>query len=329
MDKRLIAWLKKTLSVLLLIGIFSFFAISLHKSWNSLGDYGFSWGYAALLAFASLCSILFSAVVYFVILRAMKINVTLTESISSHAIGDFSSYLPGRVWNVLVRWRIIKDKMRLADSVVAITIEAVLLIISAMIVFFLGVFFDKTLFLKYAWLVYVSLPLLILLIHPKVLSFFMNIALRILKKKPIIINIKLKDMALTALICIAYWAVYGFTLFFAIASIYPIGFAMIPKVLIANASSWVIGFLAALTPAGLGVKEGLTVLLLSSSVPKAQLIASTVFARIVFMLVHFCFVAICVAWLIKSHKFKNIKSLFSKEDDAMAKKEGIGTRRKE
>lgn len=309
---------KGVLSAAVIIAILTFFAIGLYKSWDSLGDYRFSWGYALLLAFMSLCSILLSAAVYFAILRAMKINVTLKEAVGSHAIGDFSSYLPGRVWNVLVRWRVIRDKMRLADSVVAISIEAVLLIISAMIVFLLGIFFDKGLFVKYAPPVYIFLPILLLMIHPRVLSFFMNIALRLLKKKPLTISIKLKDMALIALICVVYWAVYGLALFFAISSIYPASFAIIPKVIIANASSWVIGFLAALTPAGLGVKEGLTVLLLSSTVPKAQLIASTLFARLVFMLVHFGVVAVCLAYMLKLHKFKNIKSLLEVEKNEKA-----------
>ena len=61
-----------------------------------------------------------------------------------------------------------------------------------------------------------------------------------------------------------YWAVTGLAFAALVASIYPLAMADVPLVVAAYAAAYAAGFLALLTPAGLGVREGVLVVALLS-----------------------------------------------------------------
>ena len=70
-----------------------------------------------------------------------------------------------------------------------------------------------------------------------------------------------------------------------------------PLVTAAFALSWLIGFLAPGAPAGLGVREGIMVVLLSGAADNAQLLVFVLLARLVTMLGDACNFLIGTAWL--------------------------------
>src|SRR4030095_14078882 len=58
----------------------------------------------------------------------------------------------------------------------------------------------------------------------------------------------------------AYWAVTGVAFATLVASLYPLAATDVPVVVAAYAAAYAVGFLALLTPAGLGVREGILVI---------------------------------------------------------------------
>lgn len=71
----------------------------------------------------------------------------------------------------------------------------------------------------------------------------------------------------------------------------------LPLVTAAFALSWLVGFLAPGAPAGLGVREGIMVVLLSGAADNAQLLVFVLLARLVTMLGDACNFLIGSAWL--------------------------------
>jgi uncharacterized membrane protein YbhN (UPF0104 family) len=83
----------------------------------------------------------------------------------------------------------------------------------------------------------------------------------------------------------AYWAVTGLAFAALVASLYPLGAGDLPLVVAAYAAAYAAGFLALLTPAGLGVREGVLVVALAPVLPAGPALVVALVSRVWMMLV--------------------------------------------
>jgi uncharacterized membrane protein YbhN (UPF0104 family) len=82
-----------------------------------------------------------------------------------------------------------------------------------------------------------------------------------------------------------YWAVTGVAFAFLVASLYPLAATDVPVVVAAYAAAYAVGFLALLTPAGLGVREGVLVVALAPVLPAGPALVVALVSRLWMMLV--------------------------------------------
>jgi uncharacterized membrane protein YbhN (UPF0104 family) len=82
-----------------------------------------------------------------------------------------------------------------------------------------------------------------------------------------------------------YWAVTGLAFAVLVASLYPLAPADVPLVMAAYAAAYAAGFLALLTPAGLGVREGVLVVALAPVLPAGPALVVALLSRVWMMLV--------------------------------------------
>jgi uncharacterized membrane protein YbhN (UPF0104 family) len=83
----------------------------------------------------------------------------------------------------------------------------------------------------------------------------------------------------------AYWVVTGLAFAALVASLYPLATADVPVVVAAYAAAYAAGFLALLTPAGLGVREGVLVVALAPVLPAGPALVVALASRVWMMLV--------------------------------------------
>ena len=83
----------------------------------------------------------------------------------------------------------------------------------------------------------------------------------------------------------AYWAVTGVAFAALVASLYPLAATDVPVVVAAYAAAYAVGFLALLTPAGLGVREGVLVVALAPVLPAGPALVVALISRLWMMLV--------------------------------------------
>ncbi|MBU2637878.1 MAG: hypothetical protein KJ955_02805 [Nanoarchaeota archaeon] len=121
--------------------------------------------------------------------------------------------------------------------------------------------------LEYSIVFYTALPLCLIAMHPRILSFLLNIAMRILKKPAVAINITYFDLLTINLVYAFYWLFSGTSLFMLIRAVYPLSWAYLPYLILAFAVAWAIGFLSIIFPAGLGIREGILLYMLSAYIP--------------------------------------------------------------
>jgi glycosyltransferase 2 family protein len=82
----------------------------------------------------------------------------------------------------------------------------------------------------------------------------------------------------------AYWAVTGLAFAALVASLHPLAAADVPLVVAAYAAAYAAGFLALLTPAGLGVREGVLVVALTPVLPAGPALVVALVSRVWMML---------------------------------------------
>jgi uncharacterized membrane protein YbhN (UPF0104 family) len=82
-----------------------------------------------------------------------------------------------------------------------------------------------------------------------------------------------------------YWAVTGLAFATLVASMYPLDVSDVPLVVAAYAAAYAVGFLALLTPAGLGIREGVLVVALAPVLPAGPALVVALVSRLWMMLV--------------------------------------------
>ena len=83
----------------------------------------------------------------------------------------------------------------------------------------------------------------------------------------------------------AYWVVTGLAFAALVASLYPLAAGDVPLVVAAYAAAYAAGFLALLTPAGLGVRDGVLVVALAPVLPAGPALVVALVSRVWMMLV--------------------------------------------
>jgi uncharacterized membrane protein YbhN (UPF0104 family) len=89
-----------------------------------------------------------------------------------------------------------------------------------------------------------------------------------------------------------YWAVTGLAFAALVASLHPLAPGDVPVVVAAYAAAYAAGFLALLTPAGLGVREGVLVIALAPVLPAGPALVVALLSRVWMMLVELAGAAI-------------------------------------
>jgi uncharacterized membrane protein YbhN (UPF0104 family) len=113
----------------------------------------------------------------------------------------------------------------------------------------------------------VVIGIMVLVLYPKLLERIINLALKILKKEKIALNFKPRDMLFYLLLYSGSWFLFGFIFWVFIKSITPVSLDIYLSLTGAFAGSFTLGFLAFFAPGGIGVREGILVVLLSNFFP--------------------------------------------------------------
>ncbi|MDA3780463.1 MAG: lysylphosphatidylglycerol synthase domain-containing protein, partial [Bacteroidales bacterium] len=196
------------------------------------------------------------------ILRMYNIKVKPLFAVYSHGISVFAKYIPGKIWVILGRAYKVSTKNFSLKFVSALSLkeQLIYLLLGLLVSFPAVLIYDK--FSYYSLLVFVSIIGLSVLLFSKIFhAFVVNIFERVFKKK---IHIPLlefnKSLRVSGLILV-YWGIWIFAFYFFVR-------AILPEVSFISAFAFPIsvsyGVLAIIMPGGIGVREGIMVLFLTS-----------------------------------------------------------------
>lgn len=228
------------------------------------------WDYVALSFVAFLLMALFWGVMWHLATLAVGVGLPIKKALAAYFTSQLGKFLPGKVWMMAARFAIYHSELTDAPRVsVAVLLEASLHLGGQLLLLVvLALFYTLE---GYESLRTVALLILIALLvssHPKILQFALNVAMRILKKPRVELEL---TYAHIILLYLGYTFVYSFgvigvlLLYQAFA---PLSSSLFLPVSLSSVISGVGGMLVIFVPAGLGVREGLMYGILVNFVPQ-------------------------------------------------------------
>jgi hypothetical protein len=272
---------------MIVVAIFVFLGKMVWDHWNQVKDAPFT---LRPLPFVS--SILLFVLSYFIQIWAwylitlkLRIAVSVRETLESWFYSQLGKYVPGKVWLLLSRFYFYESRGKSKKTIsIALFVETVTMIVAAGLMFLVALVFFKEVRPFFAgrqsvWLVLVFL-LGFLSLRPRVLEKILNWTLARFKKDPVSLSISYSDILWILVVSIISWVVGGVGFYLFVDSVYPMGPQYILFLTGALASSNTIGLIALFAPAGLGVREGALVYILSLVMAAPVAVVISILTRI-------------------------------------------------
>ncbi len=235
------------------------------------------------------------------ILGSLGYGIKSRTAVISWIYSNIGKYMPGKVWQFIGRTALTK-KVKPEITLFTVFLEVAISFSAAVMVFFLRFMVVKN--MPILWFIYAAFLFLILLLvqHPKVVSFVLRIFAKLRKQEFCVSSMKLsiKNSVMLFFAYFVLWVFTGFSFWIMIQ-----GSKINVRLLDAVTTypiSWILGYLFLIAPAGLGVREGVLMSLLKGIYPETVASAYSVLTRIA--LVTSDFLLFFVIWLLNILKWK-------------------------
>ncbi|MFB9468715.1 lysylphosphatidylglycerol synthase domain-containing protein [Nonomuraea salmonea] len=185
-------------------------------------------------------------------------------------VGQLGKYIPGTVWPMLAQMEMGRDLgVPRPRSATAFFLMMPVQLATGLLVTLVTLGWDR-----YGWLL-LFIPLLLVLLEPKVVNAVIGFALRKLKREPLERPLTRRGMLTALAWALAGWVAYGVHLYFVVPQgglVFAVG---------AFALSWCLGIMTFVIPAGAGVRELAMVAVLAPQLDRGSAIAVALASRIV------------------------------------------------
>jgi hypothetical protein len=272
----------QTIITSVVVALILFFLIRfLVNNWRQVATFDFTFTYRYLVLSFPVLFVFFFLRVYAwqAILKNMQIALPLRTCLRVSFLSMMGKYLPGKVWTVLGKIYLSdKEGVPKAEAFTSVVIEIVLEIVASIFFFFLYLFSlmeQPLLSPKVLYLLGVVLVGGLVFLHPRVFYTVLNALLRTLNKETIPEAITYKDIITIFLFYIVIVLVQGVAFYLFVNALLYVPFHNLVGLTACFAVAGALGTLSFFAPSGLGVREGVLALLLSTYVisPVAVLIA--------------------------------------------------------
>lgn len=264
-------WLWRGIQLILVALPLWFVFQSLERNWLALADVRWQFDLSKLVPSVLLlvCAFGLLPLAAQQVLDGVGTRITFPKTYWAYFITQLSKYLPGGIW--IFPGRVValrRHDVGFAASSAAMLVELCLLVFAGIVVFvpyWLIVGVEQT---SITWwsVVLVIVPIAVFL-NPAVFNYVFTRLLVLMGKADVRVYLSFRRLSLILLIDILFWLVTGAGFYFLVASVQPVPISSWLALTSAFSMAWVIGFLAFLTPAGLGIREGALAVLLTPLLP--------------------------------------------------------------
>lgn len=269
----------RILQIAVILVIFYFLFKGLISNWNQVREYKWEFNYFLLGISFVLIILLYMlwVEIWRMILKKSGYILSFKKIFKIWFVSNLGRYLPGKVWSFLgMMYLLEKEGVPKSKGFSLAILAQALSVLSGLLVALLFLRYPpvadyQRFFTESPVMTFIILLLIVgivtLVFYPKLLEGIINLALRVFKKERIALDFKPQNMLFYLLLYSGSWFLFGFIFWVFIKSITPVSFDIYLSLTGAFAGSFTLGFLAFFAPGGIGVREGILVVLLSNFFP--------------------------------------------------------------
>lgn len=291
--ERSLAWAKHIVSLAALAAVAWLLWAQARRHWDSIARFHIVLSPGELWAAFGLCLVAFlleTLAWQFALNSAMgRREMDFAESIATNNTSGLLKYLPGRIWTYGAQMMWLASRGVSKGRVLYVNL--VVLMVSMLVSSVLGgaylvVYFAEPGWGWFAWPLLVVALVTGLLVGPRLLVASLSLLRRITKREIEVTATPASEMLELGGIYIAVWLLIGVAAYYAALGVgLTVTLHEVTGITASMSVAWVVGFLSALTPGGLGVREGLMSLMLERvSSPEAALVLPIV-SRLLYLVI--------------------------------------------
>lgn len=259
------------IKVIVVIVFFFFLYRYISKNISELHNYYFHFNLLLLLSSFLFVSIylLNQYLVWYFITIINRCNIDFRRTLLFRVSSEFGKYIPGKVYGYAFLLYAYSNENKSNEIVTfSMILEIICSSIATIFVFLFSLLFIQIeLLSEYQIFIAIFLIILIISIHPKILTFFSNLLLKVLKRPKMEFYISYFQIFKIVFLYILNLLIFGFSFYLLIKSIYSIDIKYILFLAGSTALAGLIGLFAIFVPSGLGVREGVLTMALNYIMP--------------------------------------------------------------
>jgi hypothetical protein len=244
-----------------------------------------SWGTFALSSAAAVVGTWLTMLGWRTILRDLGSDLHLAPASGVYFVGQLGKYLPGSLWSVLVQADIAAHLRvpRRRTAVAGLLALGFALLTGLLVGLPSATFLLRQSSDGFAWWLLLAVPIVVVLLVPRLLNVAIVTMLRLIRRDPLEHDLSARAVLRAVALFILVWLCFGvhtLLLARAIAGDEPHP-DLTTAALTGYALSVSLGMLLIILPAGLGAREGLLTLILSTAIPTPAAAAVAIMSRFI------------------------------------------------
>lgn len=266
--------------------VISFFLIrTLLQNWNQVKDAELTINYWLLIPsfIFMMGNFVVGALAFYHLLKGMGERTTFPTIFKVITIANLGAYIPGRIWTwvglAVFTTRYGISKIAMGSSVV---VNQLLTIISSL-AFSSFLILAIPEFHEY-WFSLAIIPIGLLIVHPRVLQYFVNIILKIFRRPPKQIELTYFTILKVFIILIISFLLEGLAFAFFVNAITPVSLQGSLASMFSFPFARIVGYLSIIVPAGIGVRESVITLVLKGFLSVSIAVAVAFGYRVFFII---------------------------------------------
>lgn len=222
------------------------------------------WGSATLSGLLAAGAVAASYAVWAQVLGSLSAEMPRRASVPVFFVSQLGKYLPGSVWPVLAQMEAGRAHRIPRRSMVAANLLTLLVLLAVGVAVACALLpLGSTQALHRFWWLFLALPVLLVLAHPRVLPAALDRAFRLVRQPPLETRLRLRPLAVALGWALLSWMLFGAHIAVLCAGLGYTGVSVVVLSTGAMALAITVGILFIPAPAGAGLREGALLLALS------------------------------------------------------------------
>ncbi len=275
-----IAWARR----LLLLAVVAYVAYQLAQQWHEVSTTLLALPWTRLtLSFAAVCvGVLLGPLVWRAMLADLGSRLRVRDAMRIYLVGQLGKYVPGSVVAVLMQMELARAVgVTRSRSFTASILTAGIVVVGSLLAGLLGL----PAFLHHdprVVALFGLLPIGLVMLHPRVLTWAVNRLLRLLRREPLPHRLTAGAIGTATSLSVATYVAYGVHMFVLVGALHSSSLKVFLLCVGGMGLAMTAGLVAFVLPSGIGARELVIVTALGTVLPYGQALALAVVSRLMF-----------------------------------------------